>query len=237
MNGNEVMRTDAADEVERLVLWHVPQARSFRVLWMLEELGLDYELRHLSFFDKSLRSPPFSKVNPFGRVPALEIGQRVMTESLAILEWLVETHPAAGLWRAPGAPERMAWLERLHFAESVGQHLAILTQQHIALREDHMRSPVVMKLEAKRLEKALGVLEAALADGREWLLEGGFSAVDIANHYGVWIARRFVSLAPFEHLLGWDARCMARPAFRRALEKDGQAEIYTREFYPVPEEK
>ncbi len=219
-----------------LVLWHVPQARSFRVLWMLEELGLDYALKHLSFFDKSLRRPPYSRINPLGRVPALGIGGQVMTESLAILEWLAETRPEAGFWRAPGTAERMAWLELLHLAETVGQHLAILTQQHIVLREDHMRSPVVMALEAKRLARAFDMLERRLAHGRDWLLEGGFSAVDIANHYGVWIGRRFVALDGYPVLAAWAARCEARPAFRRALDKDGPAEIYTRDFYPVPEE-
>ncbi len=223
-------------EMAPLVLWHVPQARSFRVLWMLEECGLDYELRRLSFFDRSLRRPPYSGINPLGRVPALEIGDRVMTESLAILEWLAETGPVSGLWRAPGAAERMAWLELLHLAETVGQHLAILTQQHVVLREDHMRSPVVMMLEARRLARAFGVLEQRLADGRDWLLAGGFSAVDIANHYGAWIGRRFVALEDFPRLAAWAARCEERPAFRRALGRDGPAEIYTRDFYPVPEE-
>ncbi|TCP58652.1 glutathione S-transferase [Rhodovulum bhavnagarense] len=216
-------------------LHHCPQARSFRTLWLLHEMGLEFELVHRSFFDKSLRSPEYLALSPAGRVPALEIDGRVLFESGAITEYLVETRPDCGLGRFPGDAERADWLEWLHFAETIGQHIAVLTQQHIVLREDWMRSPTVMRLEAKRLEKALEVVDRAL-EGRDWLLPSGFSAVDTNLGYGVMIARRFV---PADLLPGVDAyyrRLAERPAFQRALAEDGRAEIYTRDFYEAPDE-
>lgn len=215
-------------------LHHCAQARSFRTLWLLHEMGQGVEVVLHSFFDKSLRSPGFLALSPAGRVPALEIDGRVLFESGAITEYLCETRPEAGLGRAPGDAERVDWLEWLHFAETIGQHLAVLTQQHIVLREDHMRSPTVMRLEAKRLEKTLQVVDRAL-EGRDYLLASGFSAVDTNVGYGALIAQRFVALEAMPNLSGWLARLSARPAFQRAAAEDGPAEIYTQAFYAPPE--
>lgn len=213
-------------------LHHVPQARSFRVLWLLHEIGVPHELALRSLFDGSLRRPDYTALSPAGRVPALEIDGRALFESGAIIEYLAETR-APELWRAPGDPERADWLEWLHFAETIGQHIANLSQQHIVLREDHMRSPVTMKLEAKRLEKTLQAVERAVTpDG--WLLPSGFSAVDVAVGYGALVGRRFLRLDALPNVTGWLARCEARPAYRAALAKDGPAQVYLRDFYEVP---
>lgn len=213
-------------------LHHVPQARSFRILWLLEEMGERFDVVPHSFFDKSLRSPDYLALSPAGRVPALEIDGRVLFESGAITEWLCETRGLLG--RAPGDPERVDWLEWLHFSETAGQHLAALTQQHMVLREPWMRSPTVMKLEAKRLEKVLAVADRAV-QGRDWLLPGGFSAVDVTMGYSALIGARFVRLDAMPALAGWLDRIAARPAFQRARARDGAPEIYTRDFYEAPD--
>lgn len=215
-------------------LHHAPQARSFRTLWLLEEMALDYQLEIKNFLDKSMRSPEFLALSPAGRVPALEIDGRVLFESGAITEYLVETRPDCGLGRAPGDEERAEWLEWLHFAETIGQHLANLTQHHIALREDWMRSPTVMRLEAKRLEKVLEVVERVV-ERHDFLLPSGFSAVDTNLGYGVMVARRFVPPTLLPAVDAYYARLSARPAFIRALERDGPALIYTRDFYEAPD--
>lgn len=212
-------------------LHHVPQARSFRILWLLEEMGETFEIALHSFFDKSLRAPDYLALSPAGRVPALEIDGRVLFESGAIIEWLCETRGT--FWRGPGDPERAVWLEWIHLAETAGQHLAGLTQQHIVLREDWMRSPTVMRLEAVRLAKVLEVAERVLAR-HEWLLPSGFSAADVAMGYSARTARHFLSLEPLPALADWLGRIAARQAYRRALARDGEAEIYTRDFYEVP---
>ena len=91
-----------------------------------------------------------------------------------------------------------------------------LTQQHVALREDHMRSPIVMKLEAARLLKCYGALEARLA-GREYLLDSGFSAADVSVGQAVYLARFFARLDGFEAVEAWYARITARAGFRGVL--------------------
>jgi len=220
--------------VEEIVLYHVPQARSFRVLWFLHEAALPHRVEAMSFAGKSLRSPEFLAVSPAGRVPALRMGDQTLFESGAILELLAETR-APQFTRAPGHPERAAHLEWLHYGETIGQHLAQLTQQHIVLREDWMRSPTVMKLEAMRLARVLAGMAGAL-DQQDWLLRSGFSIADIACGYGVILAARFVPDANLPSaVLRYRDRLTARPGYIAALAADGPPEIYTRAVYEAPD--
>ncbi len=221
-----------------MTLHHVPQTRSMRVLWLLGELDLPFQVVTHAF-DKSLRQPQYLSLSPAGRVPALEIEGERMFESGAILEYLCDKYPDRGLGRAPGDMDRMAWLVWLHFAETVSQHVAILTQQHIVLREDHMRSPTVMRLEAARLRKCYGAIEARLStpvENRDYLLTGGFSACDIAVGQAVYMGLHFATLDDFPETRKWYERLSARAAFRAALPDGTAALIYARDFYPAPED-
>ncbi len=210
-------------------LHHCHQTRSMRVLWLLHELGVDFELV-VHPFDKSLRAPGYLALNPAGRVPALEIDGEVWWESGAIVELLCERFAEAGLGRAPGEPERAEWLIWVHFAETISQHLAALTQQHIMLYDDTMRSPVVMKLEAARLGKCFEALNRRL-EGRETLLDGGFSAADVAVGQAVYMGQRFAPVADYPALAAWWARVSAREAFKASLPPEGADLLYKEEFY------
>ena len=108
-------------------LHHFPQTRSMRSLWLLHEIGVPFDLV-IQPFDKSLRSEAYLAINPTGRVPALEIDDLILHESGAIAEYLCERFPLAGLGRGPGDPDRAAWLNWIHFAETISQHTAALTQ-------------------------------------------------------------------------------------------------------------
>ncbi|MEL7181017.1 MAG: glutathione S-transferase family protein [Pseudomonadota bacterium] len=212
-------------------LHHCPQTRSMRSLWLLHELGVEFDVVEYPF-DKTLREEPYRSLNPTGRVPTLEIDDVVLTESGAIAEYLCERFPAAGLGRDPSHAERAPWLNWIHFTETISQHTAALTQQHIALYEDHMRSPIIMQLEAKRLAKTLATLEQRLEG--DYLL-CAFSAADIGVGQAVYMARHFVTLDPFPRVSDWFARLEARAAYRRSL-PDGPG-LYARDFYPPWEVK
>ena len=206
-------------------LHHCPQTRSMRSLWLLHELGVEFEVVEYPF-DKTLREEPYRSLNPTGRVPTLEIDGAVLTESGAIAEYLCERFSEAGLGRNTGHAERPAWLNWIHFAETISQHTAALTQQHIALYDDSMRSPIIMQLEAKRLAKTLATVEAAL-DG-DYLL-ATFSAADIGVGQAVYMAQHFVDIAPFERLSAWYNRLQSRAAFEKSL-PDAQR-LYAQPFY------
>jgi len=209
-------------------LHHCHQTRSMRSLWLLNELGLDFEVV-LHGFDKSLRSPDYLALNPIGRVPALELDGKVLWETGAITQVLCERFSPDDMGRAPGHRERAQWLIWVHFAETLSQHSAALTQQHIAIYDDAMRSPVVMKLEAKRLGKCYAALEGRLG-GRDYLLDG-FSAADISVGQALYMARHFAGIEAFSALADWYKRIAARPAFKASLPPEGATLLWPREFY------
>jgi glutathione S-transferase len=215
-----------------IVLHHCPQTRSMRTLWLLHELDIPFDLRSYPF-DRNLRHPEFLALSPAGRVPALEIDGQTLFETGAITEYLCECYSPEDLGRVAGHEERADWLVWVHFAETISQHTAALTQQHVALFEDHMRSPIVMKLEAARLSKCFAALEARLtmtASASGCLLASGFSAADVSVGQAVYMARHFAAIEDFPGLTSWYDTITGRPAFKAALpEGDG---IYDRDFYP-----
>ncbi|KAJ55577.1 glutathione S-transferase [Actibacterium mucosum KCTC 23349] len=210
-------------------LHHCPETRSMRTLWLLHELGVEFDVITLPF-DKTLRSPEFLELNPAGRVPALEIDGTVMFETGAITEYLCERFREAGMGRAPGDPDRRDWLVWMHFAETISQHTAALTQQHVAIYPPEKRSPLVTRLEAKRLEKTFNALEGRLT-GRDYLLDSGFSAADVSVGQAVYMGMHYVRLEPFPAISAWWARVTARPAYQAALPKDGEGRLYPEAFY------
>ena len=214
-----------------ITLHHCPQTRSMRTLWLLHELDIDFQVRTYPF-DRSLRSPEFLSLSPAGRVPALEIEGERMFETGAITEYLCERFSPDRLGRMPGTPDRMSWLVWVHFAETVSQHVAALTQQHVMLFEDTMRSPIVMKLEAARVAKCYSAIEARLStpvENRDYLLTSGFSAADVSVGHAVYMAQYFAKIDGYPALQDWYARISAREGFLASLPQgDG---IYERDFY------
>ncbi|OUS22667.1 glutathione S-transferase [Litorivita pollutaquae] len=217
-----------------ITLHHVPQSRSMRVLWLLGELDLPFQVVSHGL-DKGLRDPEYLTVSPAGRVPALEIDGERMFESLAIVQYLCERYAEAPLYQGPGDIDRMAWLVWVQFAETISQHTSSLAQQHIALREDHMRSPTVMRIEAKRIENCYAAIEARLStpvENRDYLLTGGFSAADVCTGQAVYMARHFVSTDAFPEVSAWYERITERPAFQASLPQGEVMNVFERDFYP-----
>jgi len=212
-------------------LHHSHETRSMRSLWLLYELGVDFELV-VHPFGKNLRSEEYLKLNPAGRVPALEMDGATIFETGAITQVLCERFPQAGLGRAVDDPERADWLIWVHFSETISQHIAALTQQHMVLREDWMRSPTVIKLEAARLAKCYAALEGQL-DGRDYLLAGGFSAADVSCGQAVHMGQYFAKLDPYPRVVDWFARLQSREGYKRACPEKNR--FFDRDFFEVPE--
>lgn len=215
-----------------ITLHHCPQTRSMRTLWLLNELDVPFQVRFHAF-DRSLRDPAYLSLSPAGRVPALEIEGERMFETGAITQYLCERFSPDRLGRSAGSPDRMAWLVWVHFAETLSQHTAALTQQHVALRNDAMRSPIVMKLEAARIGKCFDALEARLStpvENRDYLLTSGFSAADISVGQAVYMSRYFVTLDAHPAVAEWYARITERAGFEKSLPQGNG--IYRQDFYP-----
>lgn len=217
-------------------LHHCHESRSMRVLWLLHELGVPFDVRVYPF-DASLRQPQFLTMSPAGRVPALEIDDAVMFESGAMIEYLCERFPDAGLGCGPGDSARRDWLSWVHFAETLSQHCATLNQQHEILYEDHMRSPVIMKIEVKRIEKCYAALETRLANSA-YLADDRFSAADVAVGQAMFMARHYARDTDYPALKRWYATISARPGFQASLPGPDDVPLFSREFYepwPMPE--
>ena len=173
-----------------------------RTLWLLNELGLDFELVTMPLDLKILRSPEYLAIHPLGRVPCLVDAGRAIFESGAIAQYLCETYDDdERLGRPPGHPERVEFLQWIHFAETIAVHGASLVQQRVFIAETE-RSPAVHKLESKRLEKAIGVVDRHLASGRDYMLASGFSAVDTNVGWSVVLGRSFLGLDAFPNARG-----------------------------------
>ena len=200
-----------------ITLYHCAEARSMRSLWLLHELGLPFELVQLGFDLKQLRSPEYLAIHPLGRVPCLVDDGRVVFESGAICQYLCETYDDGTLHRPPGHPERVEWLQWLHYAETMAVHGASLVQQSVFIAE-HDRSEAVRNLESRRLGKTIGVIDEHLLN-RDYLLASGFSAVDTGVGYSIHLARKFIPIDPYPRVCAYYERVAARPAFRASLPK------------------
>lgn len=200
-----------------ITLYHCAGARSMRSVWLLHELGLEFELVTLPFSMAGLRTPEYLAISPLGRVPCLVDGELRVIESGAICQYLCETYDDGELHRPPGHPERVAWLQWLHYAETIAVHGASLVQQRIFIAPED-RSTVVQKLESRRLLKALEVIDQALGT-QDYLLPSGFSAIDTAVGYSIHLASELVEIAHLGTLGAYYARLRARPAFQRSLER------------------
>ncbi len=217
-----------------ITLYHVPQSRSMRVLWLLNELDVEFRLVEKPF-DGSLRTEEFLIRSPAGRVPALEIDGERMFESGAMVEYLCERFPERGIGQLPGAMDRMAWLVWVHFAETVSQHVAALTLQHVVLGADG--SDATKRIEVAQLLNCYAAIEARLStpvENRDYLLTGGYSAADICVGQAVYMARHFAPLDGFPEVAAWFERITERQSYLDALPREGSSRMYKRDFYPPP---
>jgi glutathione S-transferase len=195
-------------------LWHCPDARSFRALWALEELGLPYEL-HLLPFPPRIRAPEYLEVNPLGTIPALRDGATFMTESAAIVQYLATRDGGSDLAVPADDPAYGVWLNWLHFGEAT-----LTFPQTLVLRYRRFepgKAEVVADDYAQWFLSRLRHVDRALADGREWLCAGRFTGADISVGYALLLARQLKLDAKFSPAIQayWE-RLSGRPGFKAA---------------------
>lgn len=217
-----------------ITLHSVAGSRSFRVLWLLFEMGIEPKVISYDIAKGDLRNPEFLGLSPAGRVPVLEIDGQVLFESGAITQYLCETRPQAELAPGLGEPERAQFLTWLHYAETIGVLIQNLNLQQVFLPDPAMRSPTVIGIEVKRLAIALKPLERVLGE-QDFLLKRGFSAADTMMGFTLESARHYVRFDRFPNVAAYQARLESREAYQRALEAEGLQSFYDREFYEVPE--
>ncbi|QMW23462.1 glutathione S-transferase family protein [Sandaracinobacteroides saxicola] len=199
-----------------LKLWHCADARSFRALWALEEMGLPYELMLLPFPPR-YRAPDYLSVNPLGTIPFFTDGEAAMTESAGIVHYLVTKHGPTPLAVDCQDPDYAAWLNFLHQSDATLTFPQTITFRYRVLEPPEKRQPKVAEDYAKWFLARTLWVDRALADGREWLCAGRFTAADIAVGYAFLLAGHLGLIADVAPgIRAWWDRCQARPAFARA---------------------
>jgi len=217
-----------------IVVHHLNNSRSQRVLWLLEELGLDYEIRKYQRDAKTMLAPPeLRAVHPLGKSPVIEDAGQTLAESGAIVEYLAERYGDGRLVPAAGTPERLRYRYWMHFAEGTAQPPLLLKLLFDRIETAPMPFFVrpVARTIAKRakggyvqpnIDRNLDFMEGELAS-REWFAGERFSAADVQMSFPLEAARMRGGLdAKRPRLMAWLERIHARPAYRRAIERGGE---------------
>jgi glutathione S-transferase len=201
-----------------IIVHHLENSRSQRVLWLLEELGMPYSIRRYARDPKTMLAPPeLKRVHPLGKSPVIEDGGRVIAETGAIVEYLVEK--AEGRLGPPANRDAvLRYRHFLHYAEGsmMPPLLALLVVGRLGLLGKPARAPV-----QKMLDGHLDWLETELA-GRAWFAGDEFSAADVMMSFPLEASRARAGLDESRpHLIDWLERIHARPAYGEALAKGG----------------
>ncbi len=196
-------------------LYHAPLARSVRILWLLEELGLEYELVTLELAPPAPK--PFNQATPSGKVPTIEDGDITMFESGAILEYILERYGKGRLAPAAGSSLRASFLQWVHFAEGTAFTGLGNIFWHTRFKEDADKIPDAIADYRGWVSAALEVLERTL-NGQDYLLGTEFSAADIMIGFTLLAAGPAGFLTDeVPNLQAYVARLASRPALRKAL--------------------
>jgi glutathione S-transferase len=220
-----------------ILVHHLNNSRSQRVLWMLEELGLPYELRRYQRDPKTMLAPPeLGKVHPLGKSPVIEDGELKLAESGAILEYLAGRYGEGRLVPAADTPERLRYTYWMHYAE--GSAMPPLLMKLIFTRLESGPMPFFVRPVARgiarrvlegfvepNIKRHLDFMESELA-ARPWFAGDEFSAADIQMSFPLEGAAARGGLdASRPKLTGFLERVHARPAYRRAIEAGGPYEL------------
>jgi len=201
-----------------LKIHHLNNSRSQRVLWLLEELALAYEIvPYQRDAQTNLAPESLKKIHPLGKSPVLEDGGQVVIESGAIVEYIVRRHGQGRLAPAESSPEWPRYLQLMHYAEGSAM-LPVMLKLYTS-RLGEAGAPLAPRIQSE-IENHFGWLDGLLASS-PWFVGREFSAADIQLSFPIQAARMLHGLQKFPNLAGFLERAQARPAYKRALERGG----------------
>jgi glutathione S-transferase len=216
-----------------ITVHHLNNSRSQRVLWLLEELGVPYEVKRYERDAKTMLAPPaLLAVHPLGKSPVLIDGSVSIAESGAIVEYLVERYGAGRLIPPPGTPERLRYSYWLHYAEGSAMPPLLLklvfdrvangpAPWPISVIARRIAATVTNTFIAPQLKRHLDFMEGELTS-RTWFAGEEFTAADVQMSFPLQAAAKRAGLDQSRpRLMGFLERIQTRPAYQRALERGG----------------
>ena len=201
-----------------IVVHHLNDSRSQRVLWLLEELALPYEVRHYQRDPVTRLAPPALKeVHPLGKSPVLSDGARTLIESGAIVDYLIRRRGGKRLQPDPLSADYDTYQQWLHYAEGSAM-LPLLLKMYVSRLGD-AGAPLWPRIDSETANH-LGYVDQALL-GREWLIGDALSGADIQMSFVGEVAVARAGAAQWPNVAAWVKRFQARPAYRQALQRGG----------------
>lgn len=202
------------------VLYHCKQARSFRVVWMLEELGLDYELRMLPFPPRVL-ARDYLDINPLGTIPFYVEGDVRMTESSMICHWLASTHGRFHV--PPGEPGYAEYLNFVSYGEATLTFPLAVHFRYTSVEPEPRRIPQAAEDYRRFFAGRLKWIEPVL-EQREWLCGDRFTAADISVGYALGFARTLGLQDAFTPpVAAYEERLRQRDGYQRAIARESNS--------------
>jgi glutathione S-transferase len=200
-----------------IVVHHLNDSRSQRILWLMEELGLPYEIRHYKRMETRLAPPELKAIHPVGKAPVITDNGRTIHESAAIIDYVIRRHGGGRLQPDPATPAYDDYMMWLHYAEGSAM-LPLLLHLYVS-RLGEVGAPLHARIESETANH-LGYLDRHLK-GRSFLVGDALSGADIQMSFVAEIAEAYGKRAAFKNLDTWIRRLHARPAWQKALEKGG----------------
>lgn len=200
-----------------LTVHHLGISQSDRIVWLCEELEIEYEVKRYDRDPVTRLAPPdYVALSPMGTAPVITDGEVVLGESIAIVEWLLETRGQDRLQNPPGSPARADYLFWLHFANSSLMPAAMIDMVTRRTRQENDPASTFVR----RLEKAWDLVEARLGE-TPWLAGDEFTAADVMSVFALTTMRMFAprDIGGYPNVKAYLQRVAQRPAFQRAMAK------------------
>ena len=203
-----------------LTIYHLETSRSERIVWLMEELGLEYKLEIFPRETSAAAPAPLKTIHGLGKAPVIRDGDVVLAESGAIVEYIVHRHAGGRLAVPPDDPSYARYLYWLHFAE--GSLMSLMLIALVLSRvPEASTSPVTARIGA-RVQQMLAFVDTELGSG-PWFAGTAFTAADVMMAFPFTTMRYFldVDMAPYPNLFAYVERIAARPAYQKAMRLAG----------------
>ena len=200
-----------------IIVHHLNDSRSQRILWLLEELALPYEIKHHKRMETRLAPPELKAIHPVGKSPVVTDNGKTIYESGAIIDYVIRRHANGRLQPDPATPAYDDYQMWMHYAEGSAM-LPLMLNLYVSRLGDGGK-PLHARIESE-IANHLGYLDGHLK-GRSYLLGDSFTGADVQMSFIGEIAETYGKRAAFPNLDAWVKRLHARPAYKKALEKGG----------------
>jgi len=208
-----------------ITVYHLETSRSERIVWLMEELGLPYQLQVFPRETTGAAPRPLKEIHPLGKAPVIRDGDTMLAESGAIVDYLIHRHGGGRLALSPDDPAYAKYIYWLHFAE--GSLMSLLLIALVLSRvKEAAASPVTARIR-ERMKQMLTFVDIGLAGG-PWFAGETFTAADVMMVFPFTTLRNFLDydLAPHASIVAYLARVGARPAYRKAMSLAGPTRSY-----------